>query len=67
MSGIIAKRWVLSGDVVQPGQSMLAMYNISHVWVTANYEETKLREIKSNDRVSITLDAYPGIAWNGHV
>jgi membrane fusion protein (multidrug efflux system) len=66
-SGVVAKRWVLQGDVVQPGQTMLSIYDFSHLWVTANYEETKLRDIHLGSQASFTVDAYPGVELYGKV
>ena len=65
--GVVAKRWVLTGDVVQPGEAIVAIYDIEHVWVTANLEETKLGDISLGDSVRITADAYPGRAFVGTV
>jgi membrane fusion protein (multidrug efflux system) len=59
-SGVIARRWVLTSDVVSPGQAIFSMFDNKHVWVTADYEETKLREIRPGMRVQISIDAYPG-------
>ena len=67
ISGVVAKRWVLTGDVVQPGQPILAIYDLSDVWVTANFEETKLRDIHVADSVQISVDAYPGRDLTGRV
>jgi membrane fusion protein (multidrug efflux system) len=66
-SGIIAKRWVLAQDVVQPGQAVFSMFDNKHVWVTANYEETKLRDIQPGERARISLDAFPGVDIAGKV
>jgi membrane fusion protein (multidrug efflux system) len=66
-SGIIAKRWALSGDVVSPGQAIFSMFDNMHVWITANYEETKLRAIRRGMRVQISIDAFPGAALAGKV
>lgn len=65
--GVIAKRWALAGDVVSPGQAIFSMYDHLHVWVTANYEETKLRAIRPGLPVQITVDAFPGIVIRGKV
>jgi membrane fusion protein (multidrug efflux system) len=65
--GVVAKRWVLPGDVVQAGQPILAIYDLSDVWVTANFEETKLRDIHVADSVQISVDAYPGRDLTGRV
>jgi membrane fusion protein, multidrug efflux system len=67
VSGVVAKRWVLAGDVVQPGQSIFTLYDLRHVWVSANFEETKLAAIRVGEPVEITVDAYPGTHFYGKV
>jgi len=67
ISGVIARRWVLSGDVVSPGQAIFSMFDNKHVWVTANFEETKLRAIRPAMRVDVSVDAFPGKAMDGSV
>jgi membrane fusion protein (multidrug efflux system) len=66
-SGIIAKRWVLAQDVVSPGQAVFSMFDNKHVWITANYEETKLRSIHPGLPVQVTIDAFPGAILSGRV
>jgi membrane fusion protein (multidrug efflux system) len=63
--GVVARRWVLPGDVVQPGQPIFAIYDLSKLWVTANFEETKIGRLHPGDSVSISVDAYPGHDQHG--
>jgi len=65
--GIVAKRWLLPGDVAQPGQPILTIYDTHLIWVTANLEETKLGRVKLNDSVEIDVDTYPGRPFRGSV
>jgi len=67
MDGVVAKRWVLTGDVVQPGQPIFTIYDVKDIWVTANLEETKLSHIHLNDPVEIDVDTYPGVKFYGKV
>jgi membrane fusion protein (multidrug efflux system) len=67
MTGVISKRWVLSGDIVQPGQSIFAIYNVKDIWVTANLEETSLSNLRLGDKVEIKVDAYPDIKFIGTI
>ncbi len=67
MSGIVAKRWALPGDVVQPGQAIFSITDNRNIWVTANLEETSLTALRLNDRVDISVDAYPGTIFTGRV
>lgn len=67
ISGVIAKRWVLSGDVVQPGQPIFSIFDVQNVWVTAYFEETKLGVLRINQPVEITADGYPGYHFIGRI
>jgi membrane fusion protein (multidrug efflux system) len=67
MRGVIGKRWVLKGDIVQPGQPIYTMFDLKNVWVTADLEETKVEEIKNGDKVEISVDAYPDQNFAGEV
>ena len=65
--GIVAKRWVLPGDVVQAAQPILTVYNLQDTWVTAYFEETKIRAIRIGAPADVSVDAYPGRKFNGKV
>ncbi len=66
-AGVVAKKWVTPGDVVAPGQPIYTLYNLHDVWITANFEETKLHSIHPGDSVEITVDAYSGLHFKGKV
>ncbi len=66
-SGVIARKWVVPGDIVQAGQPIFTLYNLSDVWVTANFEETKLASIHQGDSVEISVDAFPDQTFHGRV
>ncbi len=66
-TGVVAKRWVLQGEVVQAGQPILTLYNLANVWVTAYFEETKLRSIPLGSRARLSVDAYPNRTFEGTV
>jgi len=65
--GVVARKWVMPGDIVQPGQPIYTLYDLSDIWVTANYEETKLGSIRPGDSVAISVDAFPGHSYAGVV
>lgn len=67
MDGYISKRWVLTGDVMQPGQTMLTMYDLKNVWVLANMSERKMQYVKPGDTVEIHVDCYPEYTFHGKV
>jgi membrane fusion protein, multidrug efflux system len=66
-AGIIAKRWVIEGDVVQAAQPIFTVYSIEGHWVSAYLEETKISYIKIGAPVEINIDAYPGSKFYGRV
>jgi membrane fusion protein (multidrug efflux system) len=67
MNGMIAKRWVLTGDVMNPGQTMFTMFDLKDVWVLARLEEKKIAKVRIGDPVDIYVDAYPGYTFKGKV
>lgn len=67
LNGVVSKRWVLAGDVVQPAQPIFSIYNLANVWVTANFEETKLSSIRVGNPVIVSIDAYPTMEFGGRV
>jgi len=65
--GILAKRWLLQGDVVQPSQSVFTLTLSKNLWVVAFLEETKISEIHTGQNVRFSIDAFPGVRFNGKV
>ena len=67
MDGVVGKRWVLKGDVVQPGQPIFTIFDMKNIWVTADLEETKLTNIHIGDKVQIFVDTYPNQNFEGKI
>lgn len=65
--GIIARRWLLPGDVVQPGQAVFTLTNYKKLWLIVYIEETKLSYIHLDQAVRYTIDAFPGVTFLGKV
>jgi len=65
--GVIAKRWLLPGDVVQPSQSVFTITMSKNLWIVAFLEETKISDIHSGQKVRFTIDAFPYVKFNGKV
>jgi len=66
VAGRIAKRNVELGTYVSPGQALVAVVPLD-MFVTANFKETQLTDMKPGDLVDIHLDAYPSITLHGRV
>ncbi|MEO8449119.1 MAG: HlyD family secretion protein [Gemmatimonadota bacterium] len=67
ISGVVAKRAVEPGVLVQPGQSLMSIVPDEAIWVTANLKETQLEHLKIGDSVEFSVDAYPGVTFRGEV
>ncbi len=58
-TGIVSKKNVQKGQLVQAGQSLFAIVNENSLYVTANFKETQLEKLRSGLKVKIVVDAYP--------
>lgn len=67
VSGIVSKRNIQIGQLVAPGQSMFALVNTNSIYVTANFKETQLAEMKVGQPVKIDIDAFPDENFKGTV
>lgn len=65
--GVIAKRWSLPGDMIQPGQTLFTINEGKDLWVAVYLEETKFKTIRSGQSADFTLDAYPGLTFTGNI
>ncbi len=64
---VIDRTFVLPGEYVAAGQRILMLHNPNEVWVEANIKETQVGEVKLGQPVRVSVDAYPGIVFNGKV
>lgn len=67
MAGVVSKKTVEVGQLVQPGQPLMSVVPLDDVWVTANLKETETADVTVGDVASVTIDAYPGKTFCGHV
>ena len=65
--GYITRKSVESGQVVSPGQSLLAVAALDNVWVVANFKETDIERIRPGQNVEIRVDTYKGKKFHGTV
>ena len=67
LEGIVSKRSVEVGQVVQMGQPLLAIVPLHTVWVVANFKETQLARLKPGMKAEITVDSVPSKTFVGTV
>jgi membrane fusion protein (multidrug efflux system) len=65
-SGRIAKLTAAKGAFVSPGQSLMMLVP-DELWVTANYKETQLADMRPGQPVVLRIDGYPNRLLKGHV
>ena len=65
--GVLGRKDIHEGQLVQPGQTMVDIVAGSELWVVANYRETQLPHIAVGARVRISADAVPDVEYVGVV
>lgn len=59
VDGLIAKQWVVPGDLLQPGENIFTLNEGKELWVAVYLQETKFNEIRMGQSALFTLDAIP--------
>jgi membrane fusion protein (multidrug efflux system) len=57
VDGVVANRQVRVGDYVQPGSRLLTLVPVQTVYVTANFKETQVRDMRRGQAVRVKVDA----------
>ena len=65
--GFVSRKSVEAGQIVQAGQPLMALIGLDNVWITANFKETQLTSMRPGQAVTVTVDAYGGHDFKGHV
>ena len=65
-AGRVTRKAVEVGALVQAGQTLLAIVP-GEVWVTANFKESQVGNIRPGEPVDVTVDAYPDKVFKAHV
>jgi membrane fusion protein (multidrug efflux system) len=66
VNGIVGKRNIQVGQVIQSGQPITSIVDLDKIWVTANFKETQLKEMHVGQRAKLHVDAYD-TDLDGHV
>jgi membrane fusion protein (multidrug efflux system) len=56
MNGVVVQKSVEEGNILEQGQSALALLDINNVWVSANVEETEVGRVRPGQKVTIKVD-----------
>jgi membrane fusion protein (multidrug efflux system) len=66
-AGVVSKKAVEVGQVIQAGQPLMALVNLSDTWITANFKETQLKSMQPGQKAEVEVDALGGRAFKAHV
>jgi len=66
-SGIVSRKSVEPGQIVQAGQPLMALVDLDKIWITANFKETQLNSMRPGQRARVSVDALGGRDFNGRV
>jgi membrane fusion protein (multidrug efflux system) len=65
-AGFVTQKSVAVGAYVNVGQPLLVIVT-DEMFVVANFKETQLTHMRPGQPVTIRIDAYPGVTFDGHV
>lgn len=65
--GYVTKKSVQIGNQILAGQPLMAVVALDDIWVTANYKETQMGDIRPGQTVKIRVDSFPGKIFTGKV
>ena len=65
--GVVSRKSVEIGQVIQPGQPLLALVNLADTWITANFKETQLKSMRPGQKADVSVDALGGRTFKAHV
>ena len=67
VGGVVSRKQVEVGQLVQAGQPLLTIVSDTGIWITANFKETQLHDIRIGQPVELDVDAYGGVSATGRV
>ena len=67
ITGIVSNKSVAVGENLSVGQSLMTIVPLTDLWVTANFKETQLKQMRPKQKVDIEVDALGGRHFTGIV
>lgn len=65
--GVMGRKSIREGELVQPGQQLARIVDDSLVWVIANYRESQMKHVVVGNEVHFEADALPDKHFSGIV
>jgi len=66
-SGIVSKKSIQKGQLIQAGQTLFSIVNDNSLYITANFKETQLEKLRAGEKVDVEVDAFPDEKVDGEV
>jgi RND family efflux transporter MFP subunit len=66
-SGIVTEKMVIAGEAVSPGAPVMTIVDIDNPWIEIQIDEVDIGQVKVNQRVRFTTDAYPDQEFFGKI
>ena len=66
-AGVVTHKTAHAGNRVQAGEPLMAIVPLGKLYVTANFKETQLTDVRVGQKAEIVADIYPGYTYTGHV
>jgi len=67
VDGVVSRKSVEVGMNVERGQPVLALVPLNDLWITANFKETQLTDMRPDQQAEVSVDTYDGHKYAGHV
>lgn len=64
-AGTVIEKHAILGELAQPDKSIFTVADLSRLWIEANLFEKDLGRVKTGADAVVTVDAYPGEAFQG--
>ena len=65
--GVTGRKEIHEGELVQQGQTLVILVDGTEKWVIANYKETQTTNMHIGQKVKISVDAIPGVRFEGRI
>lgn len=65
--GVTGRKEIHEGELVQQGQTLVTLVDGTEKWVIANYKETQTTNMHIGQKVNISVDAIPGVRFEGRI
>ncbi len=67
ISGTITEKHAIVGELSDPSKSLFTVVDLSSIWVVVDIYEKDLAKVRTGQRATVTVDAYPDVKLTGHV